>query len=63
MVVIVVVIVTVVEMDPKEIQNGLFLWGYSKVKEECPSPKQHQPAFSPESHKGHKRVPGITMAD
>lgn len=58
-----VVVVTVMEMDSKGIQKGLFLWHYSKVKGECPSPKQRQPSMYPESHKGHKRVPGIMMTD
>lgn len=54
--VIVVVMVTVVEIDPKEIQNDWFLSCYSKVKGEWPSPKQSETSVNPELHKGHKTL-------
>lgn len=56
-----VVMVTVVEIDPEEIQNDLFLACYSKIKGDCPSPKQHETSVSPELQKEPKTVLGIMM--
>ena len=48
------------EIDPKEMQNDFFLACYSKIKGDCPSPKQSE-TVSPELHEAHKRVLGIMM--
>lgn len=44
----VVAIVTVVEVDPKEIQNDSILWCFYKLKGECPSPTQGELSVYPE---------------